>query len=257
MPSPKLYLVSELAARTGVSVRTLHHYDAIGLLTPRERSAKGYRLYGDAELLRLQQILIERSLGLSLEHIRRTLDDPSFDLQTALIDQRERLYHRRDETAAMIEAVDAALASLDDDERGDAELELERLFEGFDPAAYEAEVEQRWGQTQAYAESKRRTQDYGPEQWAAIKAEAGTINRELAALMVAEVSAADPRAMDLAERHREHIGRWFYACPPTLHAGLGQMYVDDPRFAATYDEVAPGLAAYVRDAIVANAARQG
>ena len=106
----------------GVSVRTLHHYDSIGLLVPRIRTDAGYRLYTDADLLRLQQILIGRELGLSLEEIRRSLDDPGFDRRIALIDQRARLRERVQQTEAMIRAIDAALAALDD---GQGEREMD------------------------------------------------------------------------------------------------------------------------------------
>ena len=106
----------------GVSVRTLHHYDAIGLLVPRIRTDARYRLYTDADLLRLQQILIGRELGLSLEEIGRSLDDPGFDRRIALIDQRERLRERVQQTEAMIRAIDVALAALDDGQRERDEL---------------------------------------------------------------------------------------------------------------------------------------
>ena len=116
----------------GVSVRTLHHYDAIGLLVPRIRTDAGYRLYTDADLLRLQQILIGRELGLSLEEIGRSLDDPGFDRRITLIDQRERLRERVQQTEAMIRAIDVALAALDDGQ-GERVMNWADLFEGFDP----------------------------------------------------------------------------------------------------------------------------
>ena len=111
-------------------MRTLHHYDAIGLLVPRSRTAAGYRLYADPDLLRLQQILISRELGLSLEEIRRSLDDPQFDRKAALLEQRELLKGRARQNEAMIRAIDVALAALDGNgEKGIARVE--DLFEGF------------------------------------------------------------------------------------------------------------------------------
>jgi DNA-binding transcriptional MerR regulator len=114
----RTYHVKDLARAAGVSVRTLHHYDAIGLLVPGARTAAGYRLYTDADLLRLQQILISRELGLSLEDIRRSLDDPRFDQKAALLEQRELLKDRVQQTEAMIRAVDVALRALRDQEAG-------------------------------------------------------------------------------------------------------------------------------------------
>src|SRR5262245_26607042 len=107
------YQVKDVARLTRVSVRTLHHYDAIGLLVPTARTGAGYRLYTDSDLLRLQQILIRRELGLPLEEIRRSLDDPRFDRKAALLDQRERLHERARQAEAMIRAIDVALAELD------------------------------------------------------------------------------------------------------------------------------------------------
>ena len=133
----------------GVSVRTLHHYDAIGLLVPQLRTAAGYRVYTDADLFRLQQILIGRELGLPLEEIRRALDDPRFDRKTALLDQRERLIARVRQSEAMIRAIDAALDALQDSRKKGA-MKMEDLFEGFDPSRYEDEARHRWGTSEAF-----------------------------------------------------------------------------------------------------------
>ena len=110
---PRLYQVKELAQIANVSVRTLHHYDEIGLLRPSQRSASGYRKYDQGDVLRLQQILIQRELGLPLEEIRRCLDDPGFDQRRALLAQREQLRTRARHTAGMLQAVERALAALD------------------------------------------------------------------------------------------------------------------------------------------------
>ncbi len=136
----------------------------------------------------------------------------------------------------------------------------EELFDGLDPIArneaeFGAEVRNRWGDTDAYAESSRRAKAYTAQDWDAIKAEGEAVESALAELMRTGVPAEDAAAMDLAERARLHIDRWFYPCSHEMHAGLGDMYVADPRFAAHYDTRAPGLAAYFRDAIVANGVR--
>ncbi|MFI5907131.1 TipAS antibiotic-recognition domain-containing protein [Dactylosporangium sp. NPDC051541] len=134
--------------------------------------------------------------------------------------------------------------------------ERRELFGDNDPEQYAAEAQERWGDTDAYKESARRTARYTKADWERIKAEAAANTEGFAAAFDGGVPADDSRVMDLAEAHRQHIGRWFYDCPVEMHQGLGEMYVADPRFTANYDTGHPGLAAYIRDAIRANAARQ-
>jgi DNA-binding transcriptional MerR regulator len=250
----RTYLVKDVAELTGVSVRALHHYDEIGLLVPRARTDSGYRLYDDEELLRLQQILVGRELGLTLEEIRQSLDDPRFDRQAALREQRRALEARAGRTAAMIRAVDHALAALEAAE-GDTTMNPKELFEGFDPARYEAEAEVRWGGTAPFEESRRRTQAYTPDDWKRYAAEQADIYADAVALLRAGRSPDAPEAMDVAERHRALIDRWFYPCPPKMHVGLADLYEADARFAANIDKFGEGLTPFLAAAIRANAGR--
>lgn len=133
--------------------------------------------------------------------------------------------------------------------------ERREVFGDADPDFFEAEVVERWGETPAYQQSAARTRSYGKADWLRIKSESSDLNARLAAAFTSGVAATSPEAMDLAEEHRSHITRWFYDCPKEMHTNLGEMYVADPRFTATYDAVAPGLAPWFRDAIVANGAR--
>jgi DNA-binding transcriptional MerR regulator len=247
--------VSEVARLAGVSVRTLHHYDEIGLVRPSGRSEAGYRLYAPADLERLQQVLFFRELDFALEEIEQILGDPDFDIRAALRMQRRLLGERAVRIKALIAAVDAALDSL---EKGTTMSSRERfeVFGDFDPAKYEAETEQKWGGTDEYKESMRRTRSYTRDDWVKIKAEGVDIYADLAKLMEASLPASSREAMDVAERHRQHIARWFYPCSPAIHRGLGQLYVDDPRFTANIDKVRAGLSVYARDAFRENAARQ-
>jgi DNA-binding transcriptional MerR regulator len=258
MARQRSYQVKEVAEIAGVSVRTLHHYDEIGLLVPRGRTDARYRLYDDADLLRLQQILIGRELGLSLEEIRRYLDDPRFDRRQALIKQRQQLSLRAERTQAMLHAVDAALALLDDanPHRGEA-MDPKQMFDGFDPQRYEAEAEQRWGSSDQYRESKRRTQRYTKEDWQRYALEQKEIYAALFAALEAGVASDDPRAMDGAERHRLAIDRWFYPCSHAMHVGLSDLYEQDCRFAENIDKHGAGLTPFLSAAIRANAARHG
>lgn len=126
---------------------------------------------------------------------------------------------------------------------------------GFDPKRYEAEAQERWGDTDAYKESARRTARYTKADWDRFKTESEAIGAATVALMDASVPADDPRAMDLAEKARLQIDRWFYPCSPAMHVSLAEMYVADPRFTATYETMREGMARYWHDAILANAAR--
>ncbi|YCK36743.1 TipAS antibiotic-recognition domain-containing protein [Actinomadura sp. ATCC 39365] len=123
--------------------------------------------------------------------------------------------------------------------------------------AYAAEAEERWGDTHAWAESARRTSSYTKEDWQRHEAEAAALSTRIADAMHADVPADSDLAMDLAEEHRAHLSRWFYDCTYDIHRGLADLYVSDPRFTATFDRTSPGLAAYLRSAILANATRHG
>jgi len=120
---------------------------------------------------------------------------------------------------------------------------------------YEAEAEERWGDSDAYRQSQARAKQYTKEDWLKIKTEGEETTQRLIVLMNAGTSATGEDARDLAEGHRQHISRWFYDCSYEIRRSLGQMYVDEPRFTATYEGMARGLAAYPRDAIIANADR--
>lgn len=250
MKARRTYQVKDVSRLAHVSVRTLHYYEEIGLLVPTGRTDAGYRLYTDADLLRLQQILIGRELGLALEAIRQSLDDPGFDRRKALLAQKQQLQRRATQTVAMIAAVDAALAALESTTEGGA---MESIFEGFDPAKYDAEAQERWGDTDAYNEAARRTKRYTKADWARHRAEQEAIHADAAALMNAGRNAADADAMAIAERHRLLIDRWFYPCSRETHRGLAALYESDQRFAAGIEAHAPGLTAFLVAAIRANA----
>jgi MerR family transcriptional regulator, thiopeptide resistance regulator len=242
--------VGEVSQLAGVSVRTLHHYDQVGLLSPSHRSDGGYRLYSHDDLERLQEILVWRHLGLSLAQIQAVLDEGPRSRVGVLRHQRELIGREVERLGAVASALDSAITT---EERGIKPKE-ETMFEGFDHREYAEEARERWGHTDGYRESARRTAGYREEDWEAIRAEAQDIVGEFADLMREGERASGERARAVAERHRQHISRWFYPCAPDMHRALGEMYVADQRFAAGYDHVADGLSAYVRDAITANAA---
>ena len=249
------WTVGELARLAGITVRTLHHYDRIGLVRPSERTSAGYRCYDGRDLDRLQQVLVYRELGFPLEEVATLLDDPSADPEEHLRRQHRLLRDRLERTSAMVAAVEKEMEA----RQMGISLTPEERFEVFgehDPAQYEAEVEERWGETDAYAQSKRKTAAYSKDDWVRIKAEGADIEARFAAALRSGVAPESDEAMAIAEEHRQQITRNFYDCPPGMHAGLGRMYVEDERFTAHYEEVEPGLAQYVSTAVRANAARQ-
>jgi MerR family transcriptional regulator, thiopeptide resistance regulator len=248
--------VGEVAAIAHVTVRALHHYDEIGLLRPGARTPSGHRRYDSADLDRLQQLLFYRELGFPLEQVAELLDRPGLDplehlsRQHALLEERAaRLRAMADSVARTIQARRAGI-SLTPEEMFD-------VFADFDPTQYADEARERWGDTDAYRQSQQRTQSYGKADWEQVQAEQTAVTQRLAAAMAAGLPADSAEAMDAAEEHRQHISRRFYDCGYDIHRGLAQMYVADERFTRHYEDVAPGLARYVHDAILANADRAG
>ncbi|WP_299960035.1 MerR family transcriptional regulator [uncultured Modestobacter sp.] len=250
------WTVGELARLAGVTVRTLHHYDRIGLVRPSERTSAGYRSYDVRDLDRLHQVLVYRGLGFPLDEVATLLDDPDADPAEHLRRQHRLLRERLEATSAMVAAVEKEMEA----RQMGISLTPEERFEVFGdwlPEEYAAEAEEKWGDTEAWAQSQRRTAAMSKEDWLRVKAETDDIEGRFAAALAAGTPADAAEPMDLAEEHRQHIGRWFYDCPPQLHGCLGEMYVADERFAAYYERITPGLAQYVSTAVQANAARQG
>ncbi|MGA5507833.1 MerR family transcriptional regulator [Streptomyces umbrinus] len=248
------YSVGQVAGFAGVTVRTLHHYDEIGLLVPSERSHAGHRRYGDEDLDRLQQILFYRELGFPLDEVAALLDDPETDPRAHLRRQHELLTARIEKLQKMAAAVEHAMEA----RTMGINLTPEEKFEVFgdkDPEEHAEEAERRWGGTEAYAESQRRAARYTKDDWKRMQAEVASWGERYDALMEAGEPATGERAMDMAEEHRQHISQWFYDCSYEIHRGLGEMYVSDERFKEFYDSMRPGLAEHLRDAITANAAR--
>ena len=249
------YEVGAVARLAGVTVRTLHHYDQIGLLRPSNRTPAGYRRYDDGDLERLARILFYRELGFDLDRIKRLMTDGTGDL-AHLRAQHRLLVDRIARLERMVGAVEKAMEahtmgiSLTPEER----LEV---FGDFDPDAHAAEAQVRWGESDAYRESQRRVAGYTRADWARHQAESKAVTERLAGALGAGLPADSPEAMDAAEAHRLLIDTWFYPCSQQMHVGLAEMYVNDPRFAGNYEKVAPGLAQYVHDAIEANAASRG
>jgi MerR family transcriptional regulator, thiopeptide resistance regulator len=248
------YSVGKLAELAGVTIRTLHHYDEIGLLRPTARTSANYRVYGAADVERLQQILLYRRLGFGLDEIAALVDDPDVDAVAHLRRQRDLLVGRGSEIAAMIAAIDTQLEARRMGMRLTPAEQLEMFGTDKIGGEWADEAAQRWGETDAYRQSARRTAKYSKQDWIQIRAEGEEGLRAFAEAMQSQHPATGPEAMAVAERHREYISRWFYDCSYAIHQGLAELYLADARFRKTYDRVADGLAQYVHDAIIANAA---
>ncbi len=244
--------ISEAAGFAGVSTRVLRHYDAMGLLQPSGRTDAGYRQYSDADLLRLQRIIGYRDMGMGLGDIRRLLAAGPDDAIELLEQQEAVLTAALDRVGTQLEFVTRTRRA----RKMGVNLTPEELREAFgneDPTQFQEEAEQRWGTTDAYRESHRRTSQFTKEDWARQAAETEAVELAFADALRAGLPADGVDAKAVAERHRLQIDRWFYPCSHEMQTGLAEMYVADPRFTEHYEKRAPGLAAYVRDAIIANA----
>jgi DNA-binding transcriptional MerR regulator len=247
------YSVGQVAGFARTTVRTLHHYDEIRLLSPSGRTPSGYRRYDDADLDRLQQILFYRELGFSLDDIASVLDDRGVGPTEHLRRQQRLLGERITRLQRMAAAVNEALEARTMGIRLTPEEKFELFGEGYQE--YEAEAEQRWGESDAWRQSQRRAAELSKEDWVRIKAEGDAIMRRIAEAVGAGVAADSEQAMAIAEDHRQHVCRNFYDCTHAMQRGLAEMYIGDDRFTATYEEVAPGAAVWFHDAVLANADR--
>ena len=243
------YTVKAVSDLAGVSIRTLHHYDAIGLVRPRERTEAGYRLYGRSDLERLQQVLFFKELGFGLEEIREIFDRPDFDRRRALLDHHELLTHRKDRIERLIRAVERTLEGMEEGKT----VEERVWFDGFDATQYEEEARQRWGHTAAYKESRERAAAYSQADWEAIGSEQTSILRDIASL--ADRDPADPEVLAAVGRMHRFINERFYTCSLEMFRGLGDLAVSDSRFTETYEKLRPGLPAFYKEAVAAYCAR--
>ncbi len=232
--------IKEFAKLTGVSVRTLHYYDQIGLLKPsRVDTRSGYRFYDEKSLLRMQQILFYRELEFSLESIRQILLQPNYDKETALAQQKKLLILKKERLERLIGAIDGAMKG-------------ENIMQAFDNSEFErykAEAKQRWGETNAYKQHAEKTRDYSKDQWNDLTAGMDAIFAEFAQCMASGQLPQSDVAQALVKQLQDFITANYYTCTKQILAGLGQMYVADERFKNNMDQHGEGTAAFVSKAI--------
>lgn len=247
--------VGQVARLFAVTVRTLHHYDEIGLLVPGGRTRAGYRLYTGPDLERLRTIVVYRRLGFPLDEVAELLAGQG-SVAEHLRRQRAAVQTRLDEMRELVEALDRALEREMTDHPTRPEDLVELFGNGFSDE-YAEEARTRWGNTDAWQQSQRRTARYTRQDWQEVKAEQEAVNAAFVAAKRAGLPPTAPAALAAAEQHRRRIAERFYDLDHRAHRGLADLYVSDPRFTATYDDLEPGLAEYVREAIHANADRWG
>jgi DNA-binding transcriptional MerR regulator len=242
--------VGAVAALTGVSVRTLHHYDHIGLVVPSIRTPAGYRGYTDADIERLHLVLVYRSVGMPLDEIRALLDDSGADVLEQLRRQHELLLEQAERLRRTIKAVEDLMNA----HREGIQLTAQEQVEIFGTTAfgegYAAEAQERWGETEAWKQSEQRVSQFSKQDWIAIKTEGDALLDALAKAKRNGVRPGSVEGNELAARHRASIER-FYDCDDEMHRTLVAMYLADERFTRYYDDVEPGLAQYVHDIVVA------
>ncbi|MFH8681684.1 MerR family transcriptional regulator [Streptomyces lydicus] len=247
--------VGQVSTRLRVTVRALHHWDEIGLARPSLRTTGGYRLYTAGDLERLHRIVVYREIGLGLDRIRAVLDDSTADVPGALRAQRTQVAERIDRLQQLSAGLDRMIEA---HERG-LLLSVEQQAAIFGPQwnpDWPAEARQRYGDTTQWRQYAERSAARGPEEWQAIADANTALDRALGDAMDAGVTPGDPEANQLVERHREVFASYF---PLTrqMQVCLGRTYEADPAFAAHYDGIRAGLAAWFRRLIDASARAHG
>ncbi|MBT2291247.1 MerR family transcriptional regulator [Paenibacillus albidus] len=244
------YTVQKLGNLAGISTRTLRYYDEFGILKPARINSSGYRIYGQAEVDRLQQILFYRELGLSLERIKEIMNAPSFDGAAALKEHREQLLKRKEQLELLIANVEKTLAQAE----GRITMSNKEKFDGFKQKLVE-DNEQKYGQEirakygdSVVDKSNRKVAGMSEEDYTAIQQLEQDMFRLLGQAMELGDPASEP-AQQGAELHRKWLNFYWDSYTKEAHAGVAQMYVDDERFTVYYDKDKPGFAAFLRDAV--------
>ncbi|WP_138756572.1 MerR family transcriptional regulator [Paenibacillus sinopodophylli] len=245
------YTIQKLGLLAGISTRTLRYYDEIGMLKPSRINSSGYRIYGNAEVDRLQQILFYKELGVGLEGIKAIVTSPAFDGASALQEHRKRLIEKREQLDLLIANVDKTLAQ----NEGRITMTNKEKFDGFkqqlidtNEQKYGEEIRQKYGNTQI-ERSNQMVKNMTEEQHTKVE----QLNAEVLSLLETTYPTGDPAgelAQKMADLHRQWITFYWGSYSKEAHAGVAQMYVNDERFTAYYEKHQPGGAAFLRDAIL-------
>ncbi len=245
------YTVQKLSKLAGVSTRALRYYDEIGILKPARINSSGYRIYGENEVNRLQQIMFYRELGISLDNIKNIITSPTFDEASALIEHREKLLDKREQIDRLIANVEKTIALTE----GRINMTDKEKFEGFkqkmindNEKKYGKEIREKYG-NDTVEKSNKKLKGMTEEQFEALT----NLEKQVKETLVEAFKTGDP-AGDLAQKAADLHKQWLtYSWPQyskEAHVGLAQMHVDDERFTAYYDKEQPGTAIFLRDAIL-------
>ena len=244
------YTIQQLAQLSGVTRRTLRHYDQIDLLKPQRSASSGYRMYGTQQVNRLQQILFYRAMGFSLAQIRKTLDDPAFDMARALEENLSRLHLEKQRLTALIENAEKTLQAL----KGEDTMTDKEKFNGLkqsliaeNEAQYGEEIRQKYGNDTINA-SNAKLLNLSPAHFAQFE----QVGQQLNNALREAVKNGDPKSSDakaLAALHKQWLSFSWPSYSPEAHRGLMEMYLADERFRSHYEEIAPGGAQFLHDAV--------
>lgn len=247
--------VGEVSTLLGVSVRALHHWDETGLVHPSRRSAAGYRLYCEADIMRIQQVLVYRQTGMNLADIKMVLDEPETDAMTHLRRQRELVQGQVSHLQQMLNSIDMVMEIHQSGARISVAEMAEIWGTDWDPV-YIEDAHAQWGDTEDWAESYRRKAQMSRADWERAHEETVALETALAEAMRSGVKPGSPEANALAQWHRKDFNRWFEVST-SKQVLIARGYVADERYARYYDKRAPGLAAWLKDVIDASARSEG
>ena len=237
------YSIKQIAGLASVTTRTIRYYDQIGLLPPAETGENGYRYYDRASLLKLQQILFFRELDMPLEDILSILSHPDYDPLAALQNHRVSLNKKLKRLQNLVHTLDQTISSL----KGENNMTDKELFEGFDETQYEDETRQRWGSTPQYAESQRKWKSFSAAEKEAIKQKSADLITRMCGTQ--DSRSDDPDVQAAIAEYFSFLNNNFYTCDVQFLRNLADMWVSDPRFAANYERIRAGGAAFTREAV--------
>lgn len=239
------YSVKQLSELAGVSIRTLHHYDEIGLLKPAERAESRYRYYGRAELYRLQQILFYRELDYPLADIKQILDNPEFDLKSSLLSHKVSLINRVKKVKQLLDTIDKTIVQLENESTMITDEEMYQGFSKEEVTSMKTEVMEAWGEDEV-KNTEQNVQNLGKDEWRKVQAEADRICVRLSKMM--DRSPMDAEVQKEVVNYHQYLCT-FYQVSNERYRALGEMYEQDERFTAHYDKFKPGLAVFLNKAI--------
>jgi DNA-binding transcriptional MerR regulator len=232
--------IKEFAIATGVSIRTIHYYDEIGLLTPAYvDKITGYRYYDENSILRMQEILFYRELDFSLKSIKEILTSPNYDKNKVLNEQKELLILKKERLERLILAIDSST-------KGE---NVSMIFDNSEFENYKSEVKEKWGNTKAYNEHSEKTKNYSKDKWNNLTDEMNNIFKEFSICMRNDKKVNSIEVTNLVKMLQDFITLNYYECTNKILAGLGQMYVLDERFKNNIDKFGDGTAKFVSEAI--------